>query len=150
GQRPVMDRHFPPGVSHLSTQVVAVKLAQLVAGDAPQPEEKRHLWPAAISPQVLPGRKVRVLQHIGGIDAALEPLIESKGHHAAKPRTALCHQGFPRRWVALRSELQALVDFRCILWHRVNPLLEVPRVDLNTIESSCWRTCHPRAPPSCS
>ena len=45
-----------------------MQLAQLVAGDAPQPEEERDLGPPEVAPG-LPGLEVRVLEDVGGIDA---------------------------------------------------------------------------------
>ena len=90
--RPAVDRHLAPRVAHLGTQVVAMDLAQLVARDAPQPEEERHRGPPEIGPQVLPGLQVGVLEHVGRIDAPLEPLIQAEGDHAAQPRTAPAHE----------------------------------------------------------
>ena len=104
-------------VAHLGTEVVPMELAQLVAGDAPQPEEKGHRGLLEIRLQVPPGFQIRILHDVGGIDAPLEAPIKTECDHAAQPLATLADQGLPAAGIAGGGP-QELIAFARFLGHR--------------------------------
>src|SRR5262249_30096743 len=102
-------------------QVMAMQLAHLVAGDAPQPEEERDLGPVEIRSQAPPGLEVGILEDVGGIDPSLEPLIQPEGDHPPQPRAAAVDQGLPAPAVARGGEPEELVVLARFLWHQGHP-----------------------------
>jgi hypothetical protein len=64
--------------------VVAVQPRQLLADDQPQPEEERQPGGAEVLAQPLDHLDVGVLDHLGGVEAALEPRVEAQLHQAAQ------------------------------------------------------------------
>ena len=97
-----------------------MQLAQLVARDAPQPEEERHRGLAHVGSQILPGFQVGILQDVRGINTPLEPLIETKGHHSVQTLTTLAQESVPGTRIALGGLLQELIGFVRFAWHRRN------------------------------
>ena len=126
-----LDRHLAPGVAPLGAQVMAMELAHLVAGDAPQPEEEGDLRPVQVRSQVPPGLEVSLLEDVGGIDPPPQPGIEAEGDHPPQPIAAPPHQGLPARAIARRGEPQELVLLARLLRHRSHQqsLPAAPRVD---------------------
>ena len=96
-----------------------MQLAERVAGDASQPEEEGDLRPAQIRSQVPPGLEVRVLEHIRGVDAAAEPLVEPEGDHPPQPLATALDQGFPGRRITQRG--------RSATAHRSRPYFRASR-----------------------
>ena len=76
-----VNRHLAPRVVHLRSQVVAMQLAQLVAGNSPQPEKKWNRRLVDVFPEILPSFQVRILQDVGGVNTPLQSVIEAKRHH---------------------------------------------------------------------
>src|SRR5262249_15016412 len=102
-------RHLAPRVAPLGAQVMAMQLAQRVAGDAAEPEEEGDLGPVQVRSQVAPGLEVSLLEDVGGIDAPLQPRIEAEGDHPAQPIAGPPHDGLPTLAVARRREPQELI-----------------------------------------
>jgi hypothetical protein len=75
--------------------MMAMKLTHFVAGDTPQPEKERHCGLLNVRRQIPPRFQVRLLQDIGGVDAASEPIVETEHHRAAQPISAPLHERFP-------------------------------------------------------
>ena len=59
---------------------------QSLARHQPQPEEKRHLLATVdIGRKLLRHVEIGVLNHVGRIDATLEPAIEPEANHLPQP-----------------------------------------------------------------
>jgi hypothetical protein len=85
GQGAVVQRYLSGGVAGLHAQVVPVQYQQLLPDDEPQPEVERHGRVTAIVVVPRPRLDERILDHIRGVDAPLQPAIEPQLHHANQP-----------------------------------------------------------------
>ena len=89
----MVERDLAAGVPHPRAQVAPVQLQQLVARDAPQPEEERHRGLPEVVVQVLRRGQVDLLEDVLGRDPPLQPRVEPEGDHAAQPALVPRQQG---------------------------------------------------------
>jgi hypothetical protein len=94
GQGAVIEPDLPARVPR--PQVAAVQERQALADDEPQPEEEGEVGFAAVLRQAGHGLDVGVLDHVGGIDPALEPAVQTQGDHPPQPVAVAVEQGPPR------------------------------------------------------
>ena len=85
GQGAAVERDLAAGVAHRRPEVVAVQLQQLVPV-SPRSQRKNGMSGCSQVLGQAPGRRqVDLLEHVGGVDAALEPPVEPEGHHPPQP-----------------------------------------------------------------
>jgi hypothetical protein len=65
--------------------VAAVQGQEPLAGDQAEPEKRGDPGVVGVLGGSAENLELRVLQHIGRVDASLEPSVQSQTHHAAQP-----------------------------------------------------------------
>src|SRR5262249_25024056 len=85
---------------------------------AAQPQEKRHVWLSQIVRQVLRRFQVDFLNHVRGVDPALQALVEAKGDHAAQSVRVPRQQSAPGFLVAICGRTEQSVGFAVITGHQ--------------------------------
>ena len=112
---------------------------QPLAHDQPQPEERRQLRPLEVAVQAGRGVEERVLEHVGGVDPALEPCIHAQLDHPAQAVAVTLEQVRQRLAVAAAKPLQewteSLGSFAIIV---PIPLLPARRHTFGTRWASIW------------
>ena len=81
----MVEGDFPAGVAHGGIEVLPMDPHQALAGEQPQPEEKRQLRIGRVLRQTLGVIQVRLLKHIGGIEPALQAAVQTQAHHPPQP-----------------------------------------------------------------
>ena len=77
GRRVAVDRDFLSRVAHLRPEVPPVIDGEPLADDTTQPEERRQVRATEIRVQVRGGIQEGILEHVRGVDPALEPDIHA-------------------------------------------------------------------------
>ena len=80
-----MERDLLAGVAHLGPEVVAVQGHQPLAGDQAQPEERGQRRVGGVLAGAAEHVELGLLEHVGGVDAALEPAVEPQPDHPPQP-----------------------------------------------------------------
>jgi hypothetical protein len=65
--------------------VLAVKGMELATRDAPQPNVKRGVGLDQIGGQGMSELEKRLLKHVGGIEPAVQPMVQPKLDHSPQP-----------------------------------------------------------------
>ena len=91
-------------------------LQQPLAGQEPEPEEERHRRVLEVLRQPPGGVEVGLLDHVGGVDPALEAAVEPQGDHPPQPVAVPRQQLRPGPLVAPRGLLDQAVDVAVPRW----------------------------------
>ena len=117
GQAVAVERDLLAGVAHLRAQVAPVADRQPLAHDQPQPEERRQLRALEVAVQAGGGVEERVLEHVGGVDPALEPRIHAQLDHPVQPIPVALEQVRQRLAVAAAKPLDEMEGIARIVRH---------------------------------
>ena len=85
GRRAVAQRHFLAGVPHVDFQVMAVQGLERLAGQEAEPEERGHVRLGEVFPRPTGDLEIGVLEHVGRVDAPLQPPVEAEPDHPPQP-----------------------------------------------------------------
>src|SRR5262249_4771635 len=80
-----VQRHLPGRIAHLGPKVFAVQVNQLLAGQPPQPQEERHTRVGGVLGKALHEDEKGFLEHVFGIEAALESAVPAEVDHPPEP-----------------------------------------------------------------
>jgi hypothetical protein len=80
-----VERYLAAGVAHLGAQVVPVQAHQPLAHDQAEPEEERQFGLIDVIREALGDFDECLLDHVGGVEAALEARVEADLHQPAQP-----------------------------------------------------------------
>jgi hypothetical protein len=69
------------GVAHVGAQVVAVQEQQPLACQEAQPQVGRHRWVGGVLRGSLGDVQVRLLEHVGRVEPALQAAVQAQPHH---------------------------------------------------------------------
>ena len=90
---------------------------QPLAHDQPQPEEGRQLRAPEVAVQAGRGVEERVLEHVGGVEPALEPRVHAQLDHPAQAIPVALEQVRQRLAVAAAEPLDELLGVARIIRH---------------------------------
>ena len=85
GRGAVAERHFLAGVPHVDFQVMPVQRLERLAGQEAEPEERRHGRLGEVFPGPAGHLEIGVLEHVGRVDAPLQPPVEAEPDHPPQP-----------------------------------------------------------------
>src|SRR5262249_54124271 len=80
------------GVAGLHPQVLPVHQRQRPTGPEAEPEEERQRGVAEIIADLPADLEIDLLDHIGGVDSALQAAVEPELDHAAQPGAIACEE----------------------------------------------------------
>jgi hypothetical protein len=103
-----VQRDFLAGVAHLLPQVGAMRGHELLADFQPQPQ-KEGPTPAAVLGEFAAQRRVGLPDHVGGINAALQPPVRAQANHALQVLPGALDQGSEGGLVGGAGGLQQLL-----------------------------------------
>jgi hypothetical protein len=78
----VVQRNLKSGIASLGTQVATVHRRQPLARDETQPEKRRQARVSGILCGALKDLELGLLEHVGGVNPALKPTIQSEPNHS--------------------------------------------------------------------
>jgi hypothetical protein len=104
-------------VTHLRSQVVPVQIDQLLARQKAQPEEKRHGGLLGVIRQAFGIIEKSLLEHVGGINASLEPAVQPQPHNLPQARAMTREQLSQRLGIAGLHLRQQIMSRRRVIFH---------------------------------
>jgi hypothetical protein len=92
GQRPGLERDLAPGLAHLGPEMLAVQRRKPLAGEVPEPEERRHPGVGEVLGLPLVDVEERLLEDVRGIDPPLEAPVQPQSDHPTQPVVVLAEE----------------------------------------------------------
>ena len=124
---------------------------ELLAGDQPQPQVERDRGVAQVVGQLERGLQEGLLEHVGGVDAALQPAVQAQRHHAAQALAVLRQDPAPEVLIPGSDLLQQAADLTRVgggLMVHTSLYAQLAGAGTRKKTGRCARGCVQRAEPA--